>query len=74
LTQPLDFQILPQPPVMVSLDGKDPSLLGDAEIYAAWPRPMPGKKTCSLWEFLTVCELENGPFIEDLPIQNGDFQ
>ena len=42
MTQPLDFQILPQPPVMVSLDGKDPSLLGDAEIYAAWPKPMPG--------------------------------
>jgi hypothetical protein len=23
---------------------------------------------------LTVCELENGSFIDDLPVKNGDFR
>ena len=26
----------------------------------------------TLWSTVTVCELENGPFIVDLPIKNGD--
>jgi len=58
-------------PVLHNLDDQSPlSLLGCCPEHNWWFTP-PSNSLITLWLFSIA--MENGPFIDGLPIKNGDF-